>query len=273
MKSRELESITRIVGTRIRNSKENYEEVFKRVSRDDPLKLINDAALFEALNEMRIDLSNGDKDRLTLEIDTQKVRDARRKFDYEGFLKKAGLPVGLDMNKARTDAVVRQKMSREELRRAEDTIEEIKKELKRQDLTLYQAVDIRPSDLDISWNVFRNDIEDNLKSYGIELISNKDKLANLKLFLCGPGMQHIEVDRLNKMFNIDVKRIGTKDDQDSDIHKSKDRLPIGLKNKFDSRNDRDDRHGGYHKYDREGKIDDNENLFREPESKETRLIL
>jgi hypothetical protein len=203
-----------MVGTRIKNSKKDYEEYFRKASRDDPQNLISDTELIDVLYEMGIDLTVGDKERLLLEIDTQKIRNDRRMFSYEQFLKNAGVITTLTMKSSHTDTLVKTEMTAAEIRKAEDTIEEIKKVLKEKDMTLYQAVDISPSDIDMAWTIFKNDLEDSLEDYGIRLTSDKNKIANLKLYLCGPNSSFIEIERLNRIFGIEVKRVGDKDRRD-----------------------------------------------------------
>lgn len=210
--AKEIDSITRLVGQRIKNSRYDYQRVFKEVSKDDPRKLIGDIALFDALRQMKIELTPADKRALRIEIDTQAIRDERRMFSYEAFLEKAGVIKGLTKHDSLSHPL--SKMTDDEIRRAEDTIKEIQRILERENKTLLQIVDIRPDDIDIPWSAMKYGIEDHLGSFGIELTSDKDRLANLRLYLCGPSSTVIEVERLLKAFGIEHRRAGNRKERD-----------------------------------------------------------
>ena len=99
---------------------------------------------------------------------------------------------------------------------AEDEIEEIKYQLKKQDLTLYQVIDVKPTDTEIPWKSFTYNLEDNLRGYWIQLSSDKERLSILKLYLCEGDNHSIEVKRLNKIFDIEHKRVNDSYRKDSD---------------------------------------------------------
>jgi hypothetical protein len=212
----EMTSMTRFVGSRIKLSKKNYIEVFKDVNNNHSSKLINDKELLKALRTLDVKLEYGDEDKLTLEIDTQGIRNNKRFFSYEKFLNKAGIYVNKNL-KLQTELSIETKMTKSERKEAEDTIEEIKKELKIEKMTLYQAVDIGTSEFDIQWVSFKNGIEDHLKKYWIKLTSNKNKLAILKLYLCGHDSNTVEIEWIKKAFGIE-------DDRKVDTHKDNNDL-------------------------------------------------
>lgn len=206
--AKEIDSITRLVGQRIRNSRLDYQGVFKEVSKNDPRKLIGDIALFDALRQMKIELAPADKRALRIEIDTQGIRDERRLFSYEAFLEKAGVVKGLIKHDSLAHPL--SQMSEAEIRRAEETIKDIQRILDKDRKTLLQIVDIRPDDIDIPWSAMKYAIDDHLGSFGIELTGDKDRLANLKLYLCGPSSTTIEVERILKAFGIEHRRAGNR---------------------------------------------------------------
>lgn len=73
LKKTEVTEITEYVGSKIKDVKLDYLEVFKTASKNDPDKLISNGQLIEALRSMQINLDSSDKDRLINEIDTQKI--------------------------------------------------------------------------------------------------------------------------------------------------------------------------------------------------------
>lgn len=204
----ELTSITRLVGSRIRSGRKEYISAFKKSNGYHPSKLISDKELLRALKSLDIILEHGDEKKLLLEIDTQNIRNAKRMFSYEKFLEKAGIDLKPSLTSPKS---IDLKMSRKEIKIAEEEIEEIKKELRRKDLTLYEAVDILPSDLDIPWVTFGNGLKDNLKKYWIQLSSDKDRLVLLKLYLCEGENNSIDIERLNKIFGIEHQKYKNKD--------------------------------------------------------------
>lgn len=212
LKNTEITSISRIVGSQIRNSKEDYREVFRKVSHNDKYKMINDSELFEALKIMRVDLQYGDEKRLSTEIDTQNIRNAKRMFSYEKFLQKAGVS-DLQREDSNINQEIEAQLTREEIKIGDDIVEDMQRAMREERLTLFQVTGMRTSDTNISWENFKNGIEDHLMRFWIQLSSNKDRLAIFKLFLCDPKSIFISAERLYKLFKIDIPKPAERDER------------------------------------------------------------
>ena len=196
LKKTEVTEITEFVGRKIKESKVNYEEVFKTASKNDPDQLITNGQLIDALKSMKIILDYNEKDRLLNEIDTQKIRNEVGLFKYEEFLKKAGVIE----RKEDMPFEVKNKLRKQEIQEAESIIREINKELR--GVHLYKVVDIRTGDRDIPFAAFRNGLERNLGTFGMRLSNNKSKMSVLKIYLWGLSSTNIELSRLNVAFGI-----------------------------------------------------------------------
>ena len=210
-KSKEIDSITRIVGTRMKNIDErDIIKAFEKASKHDKSKLISDKQLMDALDELNIELKFGDKERLSLELDTQKIRRIDNTFNYEDFLKKAGVLDGranfinrplnksqdrhskspnkrLDNEKEdkslspRKDKITGLTMS--ETNQAKDVIYDINKELDSKRKDLHEILDIRPNDRDIFFKQIHDGLEDHLGNFGFKVANNRSLMKILKAYL------------------------------------------------------------------------------------------
>ena len=160
---------------------------------------------------MRIPLEYGDDISLSKEIDTQKIRNARRYFSYEKFLENAGINLLRQQSSIHDEIEIQ--LTNTERRIAEQTVEDMKRALINEDLTLYQVAGISATDTSVLWENFKNGIDDFLRAFWIKLSSDKDKYALFKLYLCDPKSNVISTERLNKVFDIEITPKSRRDDE------------------------------------------------------------
>ena len=229
LKSKEIDSITRNVGTRMKNINErNIIKAFEHASKHDKSKLISDKQLMDALEELNIELKFGDKERLSLELDTQKIRRIDNRFSYEDFLKKAGVldgkanfinrPVNKSQDRQskspnkrfddhandgshspRKDKITGLTIS--ETNQAKDVIQDINKELENKHKDLHDIFNIRKDDRDIFFKDIHDGLEDHLDNFGFKIANNRSKMTILKAYLCGSNKNRVDIKTLDNLFD------------------------------------------------------------------------
>lgn len=142
---------------------------------------MNDKQLMEALKKIGIELKYGDRERLSLEIDTQKIRNDDNTFNYRDFFIKANVMVGEPQRRNRSKETGG--LTQTEIREALDTIKEIREELTYRKKDLHEVFNIKKDDHDIDFKEIRFGLQDHLDSVGDRIANSKRKMTSLKNYL------------------------------------------------------------------------------------------